>query len=64
MPDPPQIDDEHADWGASWEAHAREQMALGLTVSPAKRLEWLESMIELAFRSGALPRARRDPWLG
>ena len=48
------------DWGASWEATRRRQLALGLAVAPAERLRWLEGMIRLAHASGALPRARDE----
>jgi len=49
-------------WNASFEARRREQLVLGLRATPAQRLAWLESMIELAHRTGALPRRDRDPW--
>jgi hypothetical protein len=42
------------DW--SWEAHRIRQLVLGLEATPAQRLAWLEEMIVLAFRTGALPR--------
>jgi len=48
---------------AGWEEHRREQLARGLAATPAQRLAWLEEMIKLAHRTGALPR-RRDPWKG
>jgi hypothetical protein len=47
-------------WGAGWEAHRRHQLTLGLRASPAERLRWLEEMIALAHRTGALPRSRKD----
>ena len=47
------------EWGAGWEAHRREQMILALRATPAQRLAWLEEVIALAYRTGALPR-RRD----
>jgi hypothetical protein len=43
-------------WNASWEEHRRQQLTLGLAATPAQRLAWLEEMIELAHRTGALPR--------
>jgi hypothetical protein len=48
-------------WG-SWEERRREQWTLGLSATPAQRLAWLEGMIELAHKAGALPRQRQDPW--
>lgn len=49
-------------WKASWAEHRREQLTLGLGATPAQRLAWLEEMIDLAFRTGALPRrAPREP---
>ena len=39
-----------------WEAHRREQLALGVTATPTQRLRWLEDAIEFAYRTGALPR--------
>lgn len=47
-------------WGAGWEAHRRRQLTLGLRATPAERLRWLEEMIALAYRTGALPRPRKD----
>ena len=47
-------------WGAGWEAHHRRQLTLGLRASPAERLRWLEEMIALAHRTGALPRRRKS----
>jgi hypothetical protein len=43
------------DWGVSWEAQRLHQLTLGLAATPA-RLAWLEEMIALAHRTGALPR--------
>jgi hypothetical protein len=40
----------------AWEDHRREQLVLGLAVTPAERLAWLEEMIDFAYRAGALPR--------
>jgi hypothetical protein len=39
-----------------WAAHKREKLTLGLAATPAERLAWLEEMIILAHRTGALPR--------
>ena len=44
------------DWEASWEADRRHQLALALRATPAQRLAWLEEMIALAYRVGALPK--------
>jgi hypothetical protein len=44
------------DWGVSWEAHRRTQLTMGLAATPAQRLAWLEDMIALAYRTGALPK--------
>ncbi|MBI4261077.1 MAG: hypothetical protein HY658_10980 [Actinobacteria bacterium] len=43
-------------WSVTWAQNRREKLTLGLAVSPAERLRWLEEMIELAHRTGALPR--------
>lgn len=44
------------DWGAGWEAQRQHQLTMGFSATPAQRLAWLEDMIELAHRTGALPR--------
>lgn len=44
-----------------WVAHEREQLTLGLAATPAGRLAWLEEMITLAHRTGALPREPDPP---
>jgi hypothetical protein len=46
----------HEDWKAGWEAHRLDQLMLALEATPAQRLAWLEEMIELAHRTGAVPR--------
>ncbi len=43
-----------------WEANRERKLTLGLDATPAERLAWLEEMIELAYRTGALPRPRSD----
>ncbi|HCO01903.1 MAG TPA: hypothetical protein DIT48_00805 [Actinobacteria bacterium] len=48
-----------SDQADPWEAHRLEQMTLGVDATPAQRLRWLEEMIVLAHRTGALPRTRR-----
>ena len=50
-------DETKPDWG-SWDANEAEKLTLGLRATPAQRLAWLEEMIALAYRSGALPRKR------
>jgi hypothetical protein len=44
------------DWRADWEAHRRHQLTMALAATPAQRLAWLEEMIALAWRTGALPK--------
>ena len=44
------------DWQCGWEDARRRQLTAGLDANPAQRLAWLEEMIALAHRSGALPR--------
>ncbi len=48
------------DWQVSWEAHRRAQLALTVAASPAQRLAWLEEMLALAYRTGALPRRENE----
>jgi hypothetical protein len=55
--------DEHREtprdeWGAGWEAHRVHQLTLALSATPAQRLAWLEEVLILAHRVGALPRPR------
>jgi hypothetical protein len=46
-----------------WESSRRRQLTLGLEATPAERLAWLVAMMELAWRTGALPKPRPDdPW--
>lgn len=44
------------DWRCGWEDARRRQLTAGLDATAAQRLAWLEEMIALAHRSGALPR--------
>jgi hypothetical protein len=44
------------DWGCTWEETRRRQLTAGLKATPSQRLAWLEEMILMAHRSGALPR--------
>ena len=46
------------DWQADWEATRTRQLAKGLDASPAERVRWLEEMIAIAHRTGALPKPR------
>jgi hypothetical protein len=50
-------EENETDWG-SWAANEVQKLTLGLRSTPAQRLAWLEEMIRLAYRSGALPRKR------
>jgi len=47
------------DWQVDWESHRRHQLTAALRATPAQRLAWLEEMIRLAYRTGAL-RAREE----
>lgn len=46
------------DWAGGWEAHRVHQLTRALGATPAQRLAWLEEMIRLAYRVGALPKRR------
>lgn len=49
------------DWQCGWEDARRRQLTAGFDATPLQRLEWLEEMLDLAYRAGALPRgAERD----
>jgi hypothetical protein len=39
-----------------WAANERDRRLVGADATPAERLAWLEEAIELAYRTGALPR--------
>lgn len=56
MPDDERPDTASDDWEAGWAAHRRHQLTLALRATPAQRLAWLEEMIALAYRVGALPK--------
>ncbi len=45
-------------WECGWEDVRRRQLTAGLKATPAQRLAWLEEMMALAHRVGAL---RRKP---
>jgi hypothetical protein len=47
------------DWGGGFDEHRRRQLLrFALDSTPAERLAWLEEMMRLARRTGALPRRR------
>ena len=46
------------EWGVGWEAHRVHQLTLALQATPTQRLAWLEEVIALAYRVGALPKHR------
>jgi hypothetical protein len=50
-------DEKSTDWG-SWAANDEQKLTMGLRATPAQRLAWLEEMIAVAYRAGALPRKR------
>jgi hypothetical protein len=50
-------DEKTTDWG-SWSANDEQKLTMGLRATAAERLAWLEEMIAVAYRSGALPRKR------
>lgn len=58
MPDEPGRERVSDDWEAGWEGQRVQQLTLALAATPAQRLAWLEEMIALAWRVGALPRPR------
>jgi hypothetical protein len=49
-------------WGCGWESNRKRQLAIGLDATPAQRLAWVCAMIELAWRTGALPKRRPNVW--
>lgn len=42
------------DWQCGWEDARRRQLTAGLDATPMQRLEWLEEMLDLAYRAGAM----------
>lgn len=50
-------DEESTNWG-SWTETDEHKLTMGLRATPAQRLAWLEEMIAIAYRTGALPRKR------
>jgi len=41
-------------WDATWEGARKQLLDSTLAATPAQRLAWLEEMLELAHRAGAL----------
>jgi hypothetical protein len=56
MPDKDEIRDPEGDW----EGHRRRQLTAAMDATPAQRLAWLEEMLRIAYRCGALPRGRES----
>ena len=52
---------EPGEWAAGWREHERRQLLAFASATPAQRLAWLEEVLVLAYRAGALPRPR-EPW--
>lgn len=48
-------------WDATWEGARRQLLESTYAATPAQRLAWLEEVLELAYRSGALARKSADP---
>jgi len=46
------------DWNATWEGVRKQNRESTLAASPSQRLAWLEEVLELVHRAGAL---RRTP---
>jgi hypothetical protein len=44
-----------------WERHRMDEIDRWLATTPAQRVEWLEDMLDLAVRIGALPRTHDRP---
>ncbi|HXJ65999.1 MAG TPA: hypothetical protein VNN79_19745 [Actinomycetota bacterium] len=47
-----------------WARNERDRLLVGIDATPAERLAWLEEMIRVAHRTGALPRPTEDERLG
>jgi hypothetical protein len=60
MPDKDEIRDPEGDWHVDWEGHRRRQLTAAMDATPAQRLAWLEEMLRIAYRCGALPRGRES----
>lgn len=48
--------DSEAPWDATWEGARRQLLESTLAATPTQRLDWLEEMLEIAHRAGALDR--------
>ena len=53
-PVPPHPPDER--WPVSWQASRDALLDDSLAATPAQRLQWLEEVLLMAYRAGALPR--------
>jgi len=51
MTEPPEPADR---WDATWEGARKQLLKSTLAATPAQRLAWLEEMLELAQRAGAI----------
>jgi hypothetical protein len=47
-------------WDATWEGARKRLLESTLAATPAQRLAWLEEMLELAHRAGALGKKLLD----
>ncbi len=45
-------------WDATWDGARRQLLGSTLKATPAQRLAWLEEILELAYRAGALDTSR------
>lgn len=49
-------------WDATWEGSRKQLLESILAATPAQRLAWLEEVLELAYRAGALgPKPAKGP---
>jgi hypothetical protein len=48
-------------WDATWEGARKQLLESTLAATPSERLAWLEEMLELAWRAGALGPRSDDP---
>lgn len=46
-------------WDATWDGARRQLLKSTLAATPAQRLAWLEEMLEIAHRAGALEKLPR-----
>jgi hypothetical protein len=47
-------------WRASYESAREDRLELTSAATPLQRLEWLEEMLEIAYRAGALRVPREE----